>query len=173
MILSRRETHFYAAIALACVLPLVFLAGLIWRPSIPTVVDDLAPEGGQAIDELFTAANFVSVDPGDVLASETLAVTGNSLLAETVKGADNGLSLILQPAEPFSFSNVLVYWTPGDNAPEAVNDSAVLLGQLSGASRRQFAIPTSIQGQPGHLLFYSRGQETAIASVPIPLTLFP
>ena len=176
MILSRRETHFYAAVALAGVLPIVFLAGLIWRPSIPIVANDLAPEEGQAIDELFTAANFVPGDPGasgNILASETLTVNGNTVLIETVKGTGIDLSLILKPTKPLPFSNILVYWTPGDTAPEIVGDDAVLLGQLSGASRRQFTVPPTVQGQAGHLLFYSRGQDMAIAAVPLPPTLFP
>lgn len=173
MILSRRETHFYTALALAGILPIVFLAGLIWRPSIPTVADDLAPDGGQAIDELFTAANFAPEDAAKSLASETLEVNGNLILAETVGGSGGDVALLLNPTAPLAFSNVLVYWTPGDTAPETVDDTAILLGQLSGASRRQFTVPPAAQGQSGHLLFYSRGQDVAIAAVPLPQTLFP
>ena len=160
MIVSRRKTHFYIIVILSFALPFVFLAGLLWRPSVPTV--------DETTDELFAAANFpYSGDANGAIASETLSVNSINVLAETSKSSDGTMFIELQPTEALQFSNILVYWTAGNAAPETVDDKAILLGQLSGTSRRRFPLPSAIQGQPGHLLFYSPSQDKAIGSSPI------
>ncbi|MDY6936318.1 MAG: hypothetical protein SWY16_01525 [Cyanobacteriota bacterium] len=159
MILSRRNTHFYAIVALACALPLVFLAGLLWRPSFPTV--------DETTNALFAAADFSSgVSSLEIATSETLSVGEIDVLAETSKSPAGELFLDLQPTQALEFSDVLVYWSTART--ETVSNEAILLGQLSGTSRRHFRVPSQIQGKPGYLLFYSRAQDTAIASVPLP-----
>jgi len=166
MILSRRQAHFYVAIFLSCTLPVVFLAGLLWRPSTPTVDD--------ATDELFAAANFSSRgDTTEVITPGTLSVKGISILAEVAQSSEGEMFLDLQPAQALQFSDVLVYWVPGNLALESVDEEAILLGQLSGISRRRFSVPAQIKGKSGQLLFYSRGQDEAISSVPLPSDLFP
>jgi len=166
MILSRRKAHFYTVVILSGVLPLVFFAGLLWRASIPTV--------DETTDQLFAAANFPSQeDATDIIASETLLVNNIKVLAETSKSAEGAMFLKLEPTEALQFSNILVYWTAGNSAPNTVDEKALLLGQLSGSSRRRFPVPSAMEGQPGHLLFYSRGQNKAIGSTPLPPNLFP
>ncbi|NET54741.1 MAG: hypothetical protein F6K47_00575 [Symploca sp. SIO2E6] len=166
MILSRRRVHFYTVVILSGILPLVFLAGLLWRPSIPTVDD--------TTDELFAAANFPSQeDATDVIASETLLVNSVEVLAETSKSVEGEMFLELEPTKALDFSNILVYWRAGESAPKNVDEKAILLGQLSGSSRRRFPLSSAMQEQPGHLLFYSRGQDEAIASTPLPSNLLP
>ncbi|NEP09790.1 MAG: hypothetical protein F6K14_06115 [Symploca sp. SIO2C1] len=161
MILSRRKAHFYTVVILSAVLPLVFFAGLLWRPSIPTV--------DETTDELFAAANFPSQkDAAGVIASETLLVNSIKVLAETSKSYDGAMFLELEPTEALQFSNILVYWRAGNSAPNTVDEKALLLGQLSGSSRRRFSVPSAMQGQSGHLLFYSRGQDEVIGSSPLP-----
>ncbi|MEM9487152.1 MAG: hypothetical protein AAGA83_26060 [Cyanobacteria bacterium P01_F01_bin.116] len=164
MILSRRKAHFYMWVGLAGLLPIVFLAGLIWRPAIPTV--------DEATDNLFAAANFPTTN-ADALASETIVVNGTNVQVEATETANSDLALTLIPTQPLQFSNILVYWTPGDAAPESVEADAILLGQLSGTSPRKFPVSSAMQTQSGHLLFYSRGQSSAIAAVPLPKSLFP
>ncbi len=166
MILSRRKAHFYTVVILSGALPLVFFAGLLWRPSIPTV--------DETTDELFAAANFPSQeDAADVITSETLLVNSIKVLAETSKSAGGAIFLELEPAEALQFSNILVYWRAGNSTPNTVDEKALLLGQLSGSSSRRFPIPSGMQKQPGHLLFFSRGQNTVIGSTPLPPNLFP
>lgn len=166
MILSRRQAHFYAVVFLTCTLPLIFLAGLLWRPPTPTV-DETA-------DELFAAANFSSRgDTIEVIASQNLSVNGIDVLVESSKSPEGELFLNLQPTQALQFSDVLVYWTAGNSSSETIGDGAILLGQLSGTRRRHFSVPAQIKGKSGQLLFYSRGQGAAIASVPLPPSLFP
>lgn len=164
MILSRRKAHFYAAVTLAATLPVVFLAGLLLRPSIPTV--------DTATDELFAAANFPT-DNLDPLSSSVLSDEDIQVLAKVTSTANGPDVLDLVP-QIIQFSDVLVYWQQGDQAPsknngEAIEDRNVLLGQLSGNSRRRFRLPAAIKGQKGHLILYSRGQDTLIASFPFTL----
>lgn len=165
MILSRRKAHVYMMMGLAGFLPVVFLAGLIWRPAIPTVDD--------TTDELFSAADFSLVAAETLMASETVLVNGINVQIETAAVTSSDLVLILTPAQPLQFSDTLVYWAPGDTAPEIIEKDAILLGQLSGTSRRQFPVASAMQTQPGHLFFYSRGQNTEIAAIPLPENLFP
>ncbi|NEP61712.1 MAG: hypothetical protein F6K31_32965 [Symploca sp. SIO2G7] len=166
MISSRRKAHFYTVAILSGVLPLVFLAGLLWRPSIPTV--------DETTDKLFAAANFSSQeDANRVIASEILSVNNIEVLAETSKSAGGAIFLELEPTEALQFSNILVYWSAGESASDTVDKKAILLGQLSGSSRRQFPVSSAMQDKPGYLLFYSRSQDQAIGSTSLPSNLFP
>ncbi|PZD73608.1 hypothetical protein C1752_01913 [Acaryochloris thomasi RCC1774] len=161
MILARRQAHFYAAIALACALPVVFLAGLLLRPAIPTV--------DESVDELFAIANFPNKT--EAIDSAILSAENVRIRAEIINDSESKF-LDLQPVDNLQSADVLVYWQAGE-APardaQTVDSSAVLLGQLSGNRRRRFRLPTEIQGQQGHLLLYSRGQKTLVATFPFTL----
>ncbi|MEO0376260.1 MAG: hypothetical protein AAF329_16890 [Cyanobacteria bacterium P01_A01_bin.17] len=161
MILARRQAHFYAAIALACTLPVVFFAGLVLRPTIPTV--------DESVDELFEIANFsntTEATDGVTLSAEKIQVR-----AEIISDLESKF-LDLQPIDDLQSADVLVYWQAGEAPAEeaqTIDNSAVLLGQLSGNRRRRFRLPIDIQGQQGHLALYSRGQKTLIATFPFTL----
>ena len=176
MILSRRQTHFYASVALACTLSVVFFAGLLWRPIIPTV--------DESADELFAIANFVTDSQTVTSANDLqpLSDKGIQVFAKTIAPSANATVLEVQPAREIQYADVLVYWIEGDRPPEAADDAAddqtpdriirenaVLLGQLSGTHRRHFPLPAAIRGQSGHLILYSRGQNTLIAAFPFTL----
>jgi len=171
MILARRKAHFWAIVALACTLPWVFLAGLLGRPSVPSM--------GDSADDLFAAANFSTpTTVAKTLGKETLQVNSISVQVEVSRSSSGQIWLELQPALPLRFSDVLVYWAADalpDERKAQVPDAAVLLGQLSGTSRRQFVLSQPIQEQiqqePGYLLFYSRGQQQTIGTTPLPKTL--
>ena len=166
MILSRRKAHFQILVFLSGTVPLIFLAGLLWRPAIPTV--------GESTDELFAAANFsLREDSVGIVAMETLTISQAEIIAAISKSDGGDLFLILQPSRSLQFPDLLVYWSGGDLAPETANEEAILLGQLSGRRRRQFSLTSQMQEEPGYLLFYSRGQDKAIASTPLPASLFP
>jgi len=163
MILSRRQAHFYIIASLAGILPLVFLAGLIWRPSFPTV--------DNSTDELFATANFSGEEAASIIASETLSVNEISIVVSAGELASGDRVLILEPSQPLRFSDVLVYWT--SEAAEEINEEAILLGQLSGTSQKQFPLSANILEESGQLIFYSLSQDSAIAAVSLPPSLFP
>ncbi len=167
MILERRQAHFYASVALAFALPILFLAGLLLRPTIPTA--------DESVDELFAIANFPSKnpDPAFPVHATQLSDKGIQVFAAVTSASQALAFLDIQP-QVIQFSDVLVYWQAGDRPPSAtgnsiLGDAAVLLGQLSGDSRRRFLLQAELQGQQGHLILYSRGQETLIATFPFTL----
>ena len=156
MILSRRTAHLYICLALTCILPTVFIAGLLGQPTIPTV--------GEETDDLFSAADFATGEatpPSD----DTLTL-GNITIAMAVVTSEGDRILKLKPDAPLPYANVLVYWTPSDGEEE-IDDGAVFLGQLSGISQRQFTLPKDVPDSR-FLQFYSLGQNKAIATVPLP-----
>jgi len=159
MIQSRRKTHFYTVIFLSCSLPLVFLLGLLWRPQVPTV--------DKQTDRLFSQANFFSTPEKDrVIASENLTVNNINILTELVSSSQGRKYLSFQPSQALQFADILVYLT--NEKSETINQDAILLGQLSGVNRRYFPISQQSQKEPKYLLFYSLGQDKAIASIPLP-----
>ena len=177
MILSQRKVHFWVWMSLTGLLPTVFLAGLIGRPEIP-IVDKTS-------DELFALADFFTRDAAAMLASETVNVNGIDVqlaimdvgLSSFGESVSDNLALTVTPSQPLSFSNTLVYWVPAETVPEILPEpvgvDAVLLGQLSGDSRRQFAVVPDMLSSPGYLLFYSHGQGVVIAATSLPTGELP
>lgn len=164
MILSRRKAHFYMVSALCVIVPLVAIAGLIWRPATPISSD---------ADALFTAANFAEPEKRKtVTALKPLSIKNLSILARTVKRSEDQVYLELHPQDALEFSDILVYWLPAQAKTDAIDASAVLLGQLSGTSRRQFPLSSTLMEQPGQLLFFSQGQQQTIAAVPFSAASF-
>ena len=140
---------------LAGLLPVCFVAGLLLRPSTPTV--------DNSAQDVFVAASFPPESAESPVSSQTLVVDQIEVAADLLQSGSGEAMLRLQPAEAFPFANVLVYWMPSVIEAETVSEDAILLGSLSGTSQRQFALPKS----SGALLFYSLGQQAAIASVPL------
>ncbi|NEQ97672.1 MAG: hypothetical protein F6K30_13300 [Cyanothece sp. SIO2G6] len=186
MILSRRKTHFYASIALAVTLPIVFFAGLFWRPGTP-IVDGTA---NQSLEELFAIAQFPTttstLDNADILSE------GAIQLRAIATEANGQPVLELQPVTAIQAADILVYWQPGSAATEPapepatepapeparepatentnpISETAVLLGQLAGDRPRRFPLPANLPGQTGSLILYSNGQNAVLATFPLDL----
>lgn len=155
MILSHRNRHVYMMLLLAVLLPVVFIAGLIWRPRTPTVDD--------STQDLFAAANFPTESLNQPVGTTTLLVRDVEVTAELLQSSQGNSMLRLQPSEALPFANAVVYWLPSEAPTETLGPDAILLGQLSGTHPRQFVLPDP----SGQLLFYSLGQKMAIASVPL------
>ena len=163
MIQNHRKTHFYTVIFLSCSLPIVFFLGLLWQPQIPTV--------DKKTDQLFAQANFFSAEENyKVIASENLTVNSISILTKLVSSSQGIKYLSFQPNQALQFSDILVYLTAEES--EVVNQDDTLLGQLSGIHRRYFPISQKNLKEPRYLLFYSLGQDKAIASIPLPANLY-
>ncbi len=166
MIFDHRKTHFYASIALAVALPVLFVAGLVLRPTIPTV--------DESVDDLFAIAHFPT-DTSTLDGVEPL-VDGGVQLRATVIAANSQAFLEVQPVQVIQAADILVYWQEGDRLPAApsedapvIDPTAVLLGHLSGTSRRRFPLPATLKGQTGHLILYSRGTNARLAMFPLTL----
>lgn len=163
MVISRRQVHLYSFVVLAVVLPLCFIAGLVWRPT-------FAPVDASA-DALFQRAGFA---PSLTWENQELWRTPNllkqdqiQLRAEKVFATDGtDIFLNLQPQSDLQLPDVLVYWQQG-TPPEDLSQDSILLGALSGASNRQFRVPDAMQGQTGHLLLFSQATKEIISAFPL------
>lgn len=164
MVISRRQVHLYSFVILAIVLPLCFIAGLVWRPTFDPVdasADALFQRAGFAPSftwenqEVWRKPNFLKQDQIQLRAEKVFAKEGGDPF------------LNLQPQSDLQLPDVLVYWQQGATPPEAISETSILLGALSGASNRQFSIPTAMQGQTGHLLLFSQATQEIISTFPL------
>lgn len=162
MVISRRQVHLYSFVILAIVLPLCFIAGLVWRPT-------FAPVDASA-DALFQRAGFSPYSSWENqqskhkpthLQQENIQLQIETLFAQ----AGEDVFLNIQPQSDLQLPDVLVYWQQGDTPPEALSETSILLGALSGASNRQFSIPTAMQGQSGYLLLFSQATKEIISAL--------
>ncbi len=181
MILERRKIHFYSAIALAIILPIVFIWGIVARPfyNIPNkslVYGRFVPSktlietpSSTTITQQLTASINRDEFP-KVLADEiVLDVAIDPTFSESV-------SLVITPQSILKFPDPLLYWQSDRNLPTKIDSSMILLGSLPGKAsnikqppRHTFYLPPQALKQDGALVLYSQGYD-AIAGV-FPLCL--
>ncbi len=165
MIHERRQAHFYASVALACILPLGFLASLLLRPN-------YGPVESTAV-ELFDQSGFAAPPTSreeKIFQSMDWKVAGVTLRGEALKpSGESSAVLAITPQREIRQPDVLVYWQAGDQAStEALADDALFLGSLVGKSRREFELTSAIQGKAGNLLIYSQGKDKVLAALSLP-----
>ena len=194
MILSRRRVHFYSSITLVCLLPLGFLAAMLLLPKYQ------ATEGASALFEQAGFAATAdsgttnAEDRGTPIASTELQAKGTKLQAQTfVVEGDRKTPIVLElkPAWAIRRPDVLVYWAAADGKAEPANtadkeqpkpseaeakpmeigEDFILLGKLSGPSRRVFSLPPELYGKEGQLILYSQVQQFRVAEFPFPTHL--
>ena len=183
MILERRKIHFYSAIALAVILPLVFIWGIIARPfyNIPNqslVYGQFVPEKtaiktpksttiSQQLAAPINRDEFPKVRESEIL----LDVAFDSL-----KNNDKSVSLVVTPQSILKFPDPLLYWQASRETPTEIDRSMILLGSLPGKASNIsqppsyiFELPPQALKQDGALVLYSQGYN-AIAGI-FPLCL--
>ena len=193
MILSRRRAHFYSSITLICLLPLSFLAAMLLFPKYQ------ATEGAAALFEQAGFATTHSdatntEDQGTAIGTTELTAKGAKLQAQTFMIEDDRKATIVLELEPvwaIRRPDLLVYWAARDakvdsaktegsepaeqSDPEAkpveIGENFILLGKLSGASRRVFSLPSEMYGKEGKLILYSQVQQFRVAEFPFPTSL--
>lgn len=165
MIHERRQVHFYASVALACILPLGFLASLVLRPNYGAV-DSAAVQ----LFEQFGYGSPPTSREENIFQSMDWTVDGVTLRGESLKptAGSSAVRLALTPQREIQQPDVLVYWQAGEQAAtETLSDDAIFLGSLVGKSRREFEVTSAIQGKPGNLLIYSQGKDKILAALPV------
>ncbi|MGK7898578.1 MAG: hypothetical protein AB4372_34425 [Xenococcus sp. (in: cyanobacteria)] len=181
MILEKRKIHFYSAIALAIILPIVFIWGIVARPfyNIPNqslVYGRFVPDktlvettNSTSITQQLTASINRDEFP-KVLADEiVLDVAINPTVSKSV-------SLAITPQSILKFPDPLLYWQSDRNIPTEIDRSMILLGSLPGKASNikqppshVFYLPPEALNQDGALVLYSQGYN-AIAGI-FPLCL--
>lgn len=161
MILSRRRVHFYSSIVLCCALPLVFLAGIIWRPRYETT---------SSADALFVEADFA--DPEkigasiDVLSDNGVHITTFAAANSTKSAAS--IYLQLSPRTVLKQPQLLAYWQPASEPEDELSDRALLLGSLTGTASRLFPLSPETYGKEGTLLLYNPISQNAVVTLSFP-----
>lgn len=163
MILSRRRFHFFSFIALGCLLPICFLAGLFLRPSYDAVEEPAAAK-------LFAKAGFAASpkQQEEPIASQIIGADNIELKAASFRQKDGKVVIEIEPTSAIELADVLLYWQRGSKKPTAIANTSILLGSLAGTSRRRFSLPPGISGKVGHLLIYSEGQKKLAAAILLP-----
>ncbi|MEM9273472.1 MAG: hypothetical protein AAGA80_10990 [Cyanobacteria bacterium P01_F01_bin.143] len=189
MILERRKIHFYSAIALAIILPIVFIWGTVARPfynirnqSLPPHWQSPemkllgAPIQSQILTNTQLAAAINSSDFPKVLDSEILLNVALEIAVRNNNSNSFSNSLVITPKSILKFPDPLLYWQPNQETPTEIDDSMILLGALPGKAsniykkpRYVFNLPPQALDQNGSLVLYSQGYN-AIAGV-FPLCL--
>ena len=162
MIQSRRKAHFFSSVVLVCLLPIIFIAGILGRPKIPPVTDS----------RVFEQAGFIPPENSEKvpIAAEELIAAEVPIKAQTLQ-QQNQLFLELEPTSALLFPDLLLYWQSGEELPTDLTTSSILLGSLSGTSRRRFPIIQEMQGQEGYLILYSLGDKKLVATLPLPASM--
>ena len=161
MILSRRRAHFYSSIFLCCALPLVFLAGMIWRPRYEATSD---------ADTLFAQAGFAA--PNEEKLGTTIdSLTASGIKVSAIATADPAQSatpihIQLSPSSGLKQPELLVYWQPASEPKDALSDRALLLGSLTGSASRVFPLAPETYGKEGTLLLYNPISKNAAVKIP-------
>ncbi len=186
MILERRKIHFYSAIALAVILPILFIWGIVARPfynipnqslvstlrspgldSAPTSTTVTAATVSQQLSASINLADFPKVRDPEILLNVAL---------DSIPSKKESVSLVVTPQSILKFPDPLLYWQANRETPTEIDRSMILLGSLPGKTsnieqepRHFFDLPPQALNQDGALVLYSQGYN-AIAGV-FPLCL--
>ncbi len=181
MILERRKIHFYSAIALAIILPIIFIWGIVARPfyNIPNkslVYGRFVP--GKTLIETPTSTTITQQLAASINRDDFPKVLADNIVLDVAvdpKGSQP-TSLAITPQSILKFPDPLLYWQPSRNIPTEIDRSMILLGSLPGKAsnidqppRYTFDLPPQAFKQDGALLLYSQGYN-AIAGI-FPLCL--
>ena len=181
MILERRKIHFYSAIALAVILPIIFIWGIIARPfyNIPNqslVYGQFVPEKtrittptpttiNQQLSAPINLADFPKVREPEILLDVAF---------DSTKSNNKSVSLIVTPQSTLKFPDPLLYWQANQETPSQIDRSMILLGSLPGKASNlnqppnyTFKLPPQALNQDGALVLYSQGYNAIAAVFPL------
>ena len=155
MIRPLRTRHRVMVTVLAVTLPILFVAGLLARK--PPAEMETIPEALRPFSE--TSPTLLAETPD--LWGELAIVTRLHADADSA----SRLAVELHPETYLKAPDVLVYWhTDAPPADGVIPDGAYLLGSLSGAQARRFALPDTALTTDGHLILFSLAHQQTVAT---------
>ena len=155
MIRTLRRRHRRMIWTLAIIVPVLFVAALLARPT-PPIADGLALEA--------TPAYPTEVNAWDDLWPSVPITT--RLLADRMPAEQ--LAVELTPTEALLRPDVLVYWVPGEVQEAALPETSYLLGALQGTEPQVWPLPEEARYVSGTLLLYSLPHDEVIAHTSLP-----
>src|SRR5262249_20248837 len=145
MITSLRNRHRVIITALAFLVPIVFVSGLMIRK--PPPLSDRLP-----ITHADLASGQASVLFEDKNLWKGLAITTRVVAVDRNR---SNCFLELQGTRNLAEPDVSVYWSETQPLAERLPESAVLLGKLSGMENERLSLPERASAIIGYLTIYS------------------
>jgi hypothetical protein len=142
-------------VALALIVPPLFIAGLTLRQPIPRTAAAV-PQGAASAAEGFELL-------GEELVGEELPIRVRWLRAAG-PGERRAVGLTLE--EPLKLPDLLVYWEDAPGAEGELSDAARLLGRVGGRLEVWWEVPGA--GADGRLVFFSTAWQQVAGSVAPP-----
>ena len=162
MIRARRQLHLSLFMMMLPIVPALLALVLLGRPEVPPTSSALDPT-------LAASASFAGASTEPV----QLIATGKHRLLLQRHSADdaNGTMLTIQPTTQILHPDVLIYWSPETAAARQPGQDAILVGSLSGVSRRLLQLPATSVGQTnglhGSLVLFSLAHNQVIDQFPL------
>jgi hypothetical protein len=162
-----RRAHAVMHAGVSTVLLSILVSGAIARPGAPrtdALPRPLAEQAGPAPDIVWAADDLWGGWAIVTRWRQDRARSGELRLAGST---DPVLELVLDA--PLRRPEVLLYWSPTPPSdPEALPDTAHLLGAVGGVGARRFGLPAAARSGGGHLLLYSLGHDGVFAAATLP-----
>lgn len=162
MIRARRQLHLYLFVMMLPIVPALLAVVLLGRPEVPPTSSALDPT-------LAASARFAgtSTEPAQLID------TGKHRLLLQRHSADGAgdKMLTIQPTTQILYPDVLIYWSPETVAARQPGHDAILVGSLSGVSRRLLQLPATGVDQSnalhGSLVLFSLAHDQVIDQFPL------
>ena len=162
MIRARRQLHLYIFMLMLPIVPVLLAVVLLGRPEVPPTSPTLDPT-------LAASAGFAGASTEPL----QLIETGNSSLLLQRHSADGAgdTMLTIKPTTHIVYPDVLIYWSPETAAVTQPGKDAILVGSLSGVSRRLLQLPATgvdqSNGLQGSLVLFSLAHDQVIDQFPL------
>jgi hypothetical protein len=153
MITALRNRHRIIVMALALIVPTVFVSGLMIRKSLPPS------------DHLPLIQTDIATEQRSVLYEDENLWKGLPI-ATRIVALDRdrpALFLELQGTRNLAEPDVLVYWSESQPLAERLPESAVLLGKFSGMEKERVSLPERALAIRGYLTIYSLARMKIVA----------
>lgn len=159
MIRPLRQRHRIIISVIAVLLPIVFMAGIAARKTIPDMEIPAAIAQPQP-----DFPRLVFEKDGFWPALEVTV----RVFADSIPPAN--LAVELQPQNYIKMPDILIYWSASQPASsEQLPETAYLVGTLSGLGKRRFLLPSSAIESDGTLILYSLARQEMIAAENLPI----
>ena len=157
MIIDRRQTHFYSFIILACIVPIIFLVGVISPPD-------------YSRNDSFSH-NYPDIDNTKLyIDKNSIFTSGDITVAYEVTNEKENKLLVLEPISYLEIGEPLLYWQSTSEPPESITEKSILLGEIKGQNRQFYTLPDEIKNTQGYLIIYSQIFQEIKASFAIDLS---
>ena len=150
-----RRRHIFIFLSIAVLLPIVFIAGILLKPNIPSRAG-FSPAVTKRLD------SFVNS-----LYQNKLVTPKNIFRIQILADKRINAVIILEPQKAYRQPDILVYLDHNFHTSETFIVSLskkLLIGELNGKSKVAFFVPKSVLRSNSHVVFYSLAYKKVVDS---------